>query len=51
MVLKFVVTVIVFAQILAPIAEAAQGRAVFYDPPYTSAYKNIYVLYVINHSF
>ncbi|WZZ70133.1 hypothetical protein YC2023_081503 [Brassica napus] len=38
MVLKFVVTVIVFAQILTPIAEAAQGRAVFYDPPYTSAY-------------
>ncbi|XP_013610398.1 PREDICTED: EG45-like domain containing protein 2 [Brassica oleracea var. oleracea] len=37
MVLKFVVTVIVFAQILAPIAEAAQGRAVFYDPPYTKS--------------
>ncbi|KFK40256.1 hypothetical protein AALP_AA3G350600 [Arabis alpina] len=35
MVLKFVVMVIVFAQILAPIAEAAQGRAVYYDPPYT----------------
>ncbi|CDY63619.1 BnaC07g48010D [Brassica napus] len=37
MVLKFVVTVIVFAQILTPIAEAAQGRAVFYDPPYTKS--------------
>uniref|UniRef100_A0A1J3ITL9 EG45-like domain containing protein 2 n=1 Tax=Noccaea caerulescens TaxID=107243 RepID=A0A1J3ITL9_NOCCA len=35
MVLKFVVMVIVFAQILAPIAEAAQGRAVYYNPPYT----------------
>ncbi|VVA99517.1 unnamed protein product [Arabis nemorensis] len=35
MVLKFVVMVIVCAQILAPIAEAAQGKAVFYDPPYT----------------
>ncbi|KAF2539328.1 hypothetical protein F2Q68_00020403 [Brassica cretica] len=44
MVLKFVVTVIVFAQILAPIAEAAQGRAVFYDPPYTKSacYENQY---------
>ncbi|KAL0802943.1 hypothetical protein Bca101_058119 [Brassica carinata] len=44
MVLKFVVTVIVFAQILAPIAEAAQGRAVFYNPPYTrsACYGNQY---------
>jgi len=36
MAVKFVVVMIVFAQILAPIAEAAQGKAVYYDPPYTS---------------
>lgn len=36
MVVKFVLVVMVFAQILAPIAEAAQGRAVYYNPPYTS---------------
>lgn len=47
MVLKFVVMVIVFAKICAPFAEAAQGRAVFYDPPYTRAYIHINVLYVI----
>ncbi|CAH2051308.1 unnamed protein product [Thlaspi arvense] len=35
MIVKTFVMVIVFAQILAPIAEAAQGRAVYYDPPYT----------------
>ncbi|XP_024016465.1 EG45-like domain containing protein 2 isoform X2 [Eutrema salsugineum] len=35
MVLKLVIMVIVFAQILAPIVEAAQGRAVYYNPPYT----------------
>ncbi|XP_020888691.1 EG45-like domain containing protein 2 isoform X1 [Arabidopsis lyrata subsp. lyrata] len=34
-VVKFVVMMIVFAQILAPIAEAALGKAVYYDPPYT----------------
>lgn len=37
-VVKFVVMMIVFAQILAPIAEAALGKAVYYDPPYTSTY-------------
>ncbi|KAL1195918.1 EG45-like domain containing protein 2 [Cardamine amara subsp. amara] len=35
MVVKLVVVVIMFAHILAPIAEAAVGRAVYYNPPYT----------------
>ncbi|XP_023642326.1 EG45-like domain containing protein 2 isoform X2 [Capsella rubella] len=35
MVVKFVVVAMVFAQIFSPIAEAAQGRAVYYNPPYT----------------
>lgn len=55
MVLKFVVMVIVFAQILFPITEAAQGRAVYYNPPYTSEYTQLYIynipmsLYIVNH--
>ncbi|CAN8271162.1 unnamed protein product [Cochlearia groenlandica] len=35
MMVKIVFMVMVFAQILVPFTEADQGRAVYYNPPYT----------------